>query len=114
MKVDIYPVGALGNLLSAWGHLTGRYGRGDAATPPPWLWRIEKFRECLRHLRRTVVRQVRARQWRELKNAFNGYLAEPTPFPEGVTRCGSGWTKRRARRSLDRQIALASPGDPAC
>lgn len=113
MKVDVYPVGVLGNLLSAWGYLTGGYGRGDSVAAPPWAWRIKQVRSCLGHTQRTIVRHLRSRKWRELKNAFNGYLAEPTPFPTGISRCGSGWTKRRARRSLDRQLAaVASSPNP--
>jgi len=30
------------------------------------------------------------------------HLAEPTPFPDGLGRCGSGWTRRRALASLRR------------
>jgi hypothetical protein len=37
-----------------------------------------------------------------MKTFFNGYLAEPTPFPDGMHRCGSGWTRKRALRSLRR------------
>lgn len=106
MKIDVYPVGALADLLSAWRYLTGAYGRGDSTVPPRWSWRIEQARYCLRRLRQTFARHVRSRKWRELKNTFNGYLCEPTPFPDGLRRCGSGWTKRRARRSLDRRLAL--------
>ncbi len=108
MKIDVYPVGALGDLLSAWGHLTGRYGRGDSVSAPPWSWRIKTARQCIRHLRQTFVRYVRSRKWRELRNFFNGYLCEPTPFPAGLRRCGSGWTRNRARRSLDRQLATVN------
>ncbi len=108
MTFDTYPVGVLADLLGAWRSLTGRYGRSDSVAAPPWSWRIKQVRSCLRHSRQTVVRHVRSRQWRGLKNAFNGYLCEPTPFPAGVRRCGSGWTKRRARRSLDRHLAAAA------
>lgn len=46
--------------------------------------------------------------WRAVKNYFNGYLAEPAEFPPGVSRCGSGWTKRRARRDWERRAAKVS------
>jgi hypothetical protein len=110
MKIDTYPVGALADLLGAWRYLTGKNGDGGSAEQPPWSWRIEQARYCLSRIRRTAVRHVRARQWRELKNTFNGYLCEPTPLPDGLCRCGSGWTRRRARRSLDRHLASVATG----
>lgn len=68
--ISIYPVG----VLAAWKH---------------------------RRLRSQYVYlkvQVRARNWRAVRNAFNGYLAEWDYPPEGVKhyRCGRGWTKRAA------------------
>jgi hypothetical protein len=56
--------------------------------------------------RQTIIRHVRAKNWRALKNVFNGYLAEPYEFPPGDyrRRCGTGWTKRRALRSLERRL----------
>jgi hypothetical protein len=86
--VDVYPVGALDDLI----HLRGilrRYG-----------WRAARSR--VRFILTTLTRRVRRRQWRAVKNYFNGYLAEPAPFPDGMRRCGSGWTHRRALRSLRR------------
>jgi hypothetical protein len=48
---------------------------------------------------------VRHRRWHSLKSSFNGYLAEPYHWPAdgALRRCGSGWTKARAMRSLRRQ-----------
>lgn len=101
MRVDIYPVGWLAVLL--------RLRRAYAAGFP-----AEHRQEARTHARGAVryqlrrnVEQIRAGKWRGLKNTLSGYLAEPTPFPAGVRRCGSGWTKRRAGRSLDRQLADA-------
>jgi hypothetical protein len=73
---------------------------------PTWSWRIERARISLWHIWRTVARQTRRRQWRDLKNTFNGYLAEPREFPPGDyrRRCGTGWTKARALRSLERRL----------
>lgn len=105
MSIDIYPVGWLAALL----RLRRAYEAGFPA---------EHRNEARAHARGAVryqlrrnAEQIRAGKWRELKNSFNGYLAEPTPFPAGISRCGSGWTKRRARRSLDRQLAavVSSP-----
>lgn len=53
--------------------------------------------------KRSIVRMlndIRRHKWRELKNEFNGFLAEPYYWPDELIRCGSGWTKRRALRSL--------------
>lgn len=75
--VSVYPVGLLADI---------HHGR------PPG------------HTARYVWRQARRRNWRAVKNTFNGYLAEPYEFPEGVKRCGSGWTRDRALRSWERQL----------
>ena len=61
----------------------------------------------IRGTRRTlsyITYQARRRNWRAIRNTFNGYLAEPTPIPEGLTRCGTGWTAERARRDLERRM----------
>lgn len=98
MRIDIYRVGVLRNLYAAWRSLT--------CNPPPSVtWnKWDRARQNLRIAVSSPLRHIRNRQWHELKNDFNGYLAEPTPWPEGATRCGSGWTKRRALRSLQRNI----------
>lgn len=51
-----------------------------------------------------IAYQARRRNWRAIRNTFNGYLSEPTPFPDGLTRSGSGWTAERARRDLERRM----------
>jgi hypothetical protein len=78
--IDIYPVG----LLHDWQHR-----------------KIRPLRKAMGYPRR----QLRARNWRALRNYLNGYLAEPRNWPPGVTRCGRGWTKRAALRRLNRAIA---------
>lgn len=93
MHPDIYPVGALASLLMIRRAVRDR------------RWSIVKH--YIQRERQTLRRYRRNREWQNLKNHFNGYLCEPTPFPVGVTRCGSGWTKRRAARSMDRQILKA-------
>ncbi|MFD6565361.1 hypothetical protein [Micromonospora profundi] len=90
-SVDIYPVGVLAELLRLRRALTNYDTKATG-------WAVGRLRAEMR----SVAARVRQRDWRAVKNKFNGYLAEPTPFPEGVHRCGSGWTKRRAMRSLRR------------
>lgn len=102
-EIDVYPVGVLADLRHAWRYLTARRFPGPVKSPG-WGWRLERARVSLWSIPRTVARHVRSRDWRALKNTFNGYLAEPNPWPEGATRCGTGWTKRRALRSLRRRI----------
>jgi hypothetical protein len=96
LKVDVYPVGWLADLLRAWRYLT----RAELAGRRKQAWRE------LRKSWRYTAHQLRRRNWRAVKNAFNGYLAEPEEFPPGDyrRRCGTGWTKARALRSLDRRL----------
>lgn len=93
-RVDVYPVGVLAELK----RLRRVYDR-QLALPPiakKHVWRN------LRRMALRILRLVRNRDWRTVKCYFNGYLAEPTPFPEHMRRCGSGWTKQRALKSLER------------
>lgn len=89
LNVDIYPVGVLDDLLTAcrW----ARAGHPREA--------LAKLRYCTHRL----IELARARHWRSLRQSLNGYLAEPTEWPEGLKSCGSGWTKKRALRSLRRR-----------
>lgn len=105
MKVDVYPVGALKQLLHTWHCLTARKFPATVG-PPSRLWRLSRARISLGYIPKTVARQIRSRDWRALKNTFNGYLAEPDVFPPGDyrRRCGTGWTKARALRSLERRL----------
>ena len=58
--------------------------------------------QMLRRVWRYDVSQAKAGDWRAVKNSFNGWMYEPTPWPEGARRCGTGWTQRRAVRSFFR------------
>ena len=53
-----------------------------------------------------LKRHVKARNWRAVRNYFNGYLAEWHYPPEGMqhTHCGRGWTRRAALRRLGAHI----------
>lgn len=96
--IDVYPVGLLSDLLRDWRQI--RYWREfRAAGGKPIL-----------HVRRSaryLAGHIRERKWRAVKTMFNGYLAEPGDWPDGLRRCGSGWTRKRALRSLERQIRRA-------
>ena len=54
--------------------------------------------------------QINARNWRAVRNYFNGYLAEWDYPPEGVVihQCGRGWTRRAALRSFGRRLVGAN------
>lgn len=107
LRIDVYPVGVLKRLLHTWHVLTARKFPASVG-PPSWLWRLSRARISLGYIPKTVARHLRARNWRALKNAFNGYLAEPYEFPPGDYRrcCGTGWTKARALRSLGRRLPI--------
>lgn len=96
-SIDVYPVGVLADLLRIGRAI--RYRRRDAI-----LWALGRFRRTIG----VLWRWARAGNWRAVKGAFNGYLAEPVAFPAGLRRCGSGWTKRRALRSLQRHLRRAT------
>ena len=93
VTIDVYAVGLFWDLRTA-------RGRWSHAGP-----RLGAHRDAVRFLWRSFWRKRST--WRDRKNYFNGYLAEMTPWPEGVARCGSGWTRRRALASLQRQIDRA-------
>lgn len=82
MSIDVYAVGILSAL---------KYRRAG------WLRR--EFRN--------LKRRISERNWNAVRNSFSGYLAEPCPWPEGLRRCGSGWTKKRALNDLKRRMAEA-------
>lgn len=67
--------------------------------PVGWLdaWKTRQMRWQWRY---TVEKlQARPRQWRDLRNSFNGYLCEHTGHPHNA---GRGWTKRAAARRAER------------
>jgi hypothetical protein len=94
-RIDVYPVGWLAILQRSRRAYLRRGAPAEARTyaRAQIKWEIKRN-----------VHHIRDRNWRALKNTFNGYMAEPTPWPDGIglTRCGSGWTKARALRSLRR------------
>lgn len=60
----------------------------------------------LRRQWRYTVRQVKCRNWRAVRNTFNGYLAEHDGHPHN---CGKGWTKRAAVRRVVRLCRVIPP-----
>ena len=55
-----------------------------------------------------LVFQIKRRNWRAVRNYFNGYLAEVSYSDMRHTRCGRGWTKRAALSSLGRHLGEAN------
>lgn len=94
MRILVYRVGFFSEMQRLRGTMlhAPKHGR----------WR--QLRRDARYNVHRFGRWFRERKWHEMKSFFNGYLAEPDPFPDGVTRCGSGWTQQRALRSLRRQV----------
>lgn len=115
----MYRVGALANAYRAYRYLTLPAARFTAQniTPPGWRDRLSRAGYEISSIARTIRRHIRNRQWRDLKNNFNGWLAEPTPWPEGtgLTSCGRGWTRRAALYSLAKRVRAAEErhSDPA-
>jgi hypothetical protein len=93
-SVDVYPVGWLRAIQQFWSAF--RAG-GERPLSP------------LRQEARYTMCQIRKRNLRAVKNTFNGYLAEPVVMPINLHRIGAGWTKRRALRSLRREIDRLMP-----
>lgn len=75
IETRVYPVGLLRDLVSL------RTGRFTA---------------------RQFARWFRA-SWRR-RSYWNGYLAEPVSEAVTFTRCGTGWTQRRASADLCRHL----------
>lgn len=78
-RIGVYPVGALHD------------------------WKNGK---SLIHIAKQAMNS-RKRSWRSFRNYFNGYLAEWhfPPLEMRHSRCGRGWSKRRALRRLGVHIA---------
>ena len=96
--VDVYRVGLWDDLHTARGQWLHDTHPGAKRAAVRSVWR------SLKRLRRYDT-------WRARRNYFNGFLAEPVHWPQGLTRCGSGWTRRRALDSLHRLINRA--GSPS-
>ncbi|QDK01957.1 hypothetical protein SEA_VIBAKI_77 [Arthrobacter phage Vibaki] len=80
------------------------------STYPVGLLRDLKQRRKLRTGFGYLRYQIERRNWRAVRNYFNGYLAEWHYPPEGMLhhRCGKGWTRRAALRDLGRHIISAN------
>ena len=80
--------------------------RGIGTYPVGLLWDIQRGR-VWRGITGYLIPQAKRREWRSVRNYFNGYLAEWHYCPEGVrhTKCGRGWTRRIALRRLGIHIA---------
>lgn len=87
IKVDVYPVGLRDDLRRLWRAISNR--------------RDNTARYRLKRMCRSAFRS---------RSYWNGYLAEPTACPPGLrwTRCGHGWTKRRAVADLYRHLLEAN------
>ena len=59
----------------------------------------------LRRSWRYLLYQAKRRNWRAVRNSFNGYLAEHDNHPHN---CGKGWTRRAAERRVERLCERAS------
>jgi hypothetical protein len=102
-RISIYPVGVLAALLKIRGYtrLARQHpDRGDVAR--------EHRANTIRSEFRYLTGRIRERNWRALRNSFNGYLAEIDyphyPISRAVGHCGRGWTRRAAIRSLRRHV----------
>ena len=84
--IDVYPVGILSDLLPVLRVFDPRIPFDD---------RRAARRRVLRRLRYGIA----SGRYRS-RNAWNGYLAEPRDFPPHMTRCGHGWTQKRALHDL--------------
>jgi hypothetical protein len=93
IEIDIYSVGVLDAILHD--------ARALAAGMPAGV----KLR--LPFQLRLLVRQLLHGHWRQARMHLNGYMAEPKQWPEGLERCGTGWTRSRALDSLGREMAKA-------
>jgi hypothetical protein len=82
--IDVYAVG----WLEAWKHRN--------------MPRPHGHRGSLRREWNYMWRQIKAHEWRAVKNTFNGYLAEAQT--DKTRRAGHGWTEQRALRDLERHV----------
>lgn len=91
-ETDVYAVGVLRRLHTIRRALTVRHPALTGAR-----WGI--VRGEVRQQWRLWNRWAADRNWRAIRNSFNGYLAE---HQHGGHNAGSGWTKRAARRRVER------------
>lgn len=76
-RIDVYPVGLLHDI---------------------------KHRRRVKHIFGALCYRIQHRNWRSVRNYFNGYLAELAYSDLRHTRCGRGWTKRAALSDLGRHL----------
>ncbi|GAB2696646.1 hypothetical protein [Kitasatospora kifunensis] len=88
-EVDVYPVGLFADIKT-------------------WAGEPDR-RAAWRRLLRDARRGLRRMTWRRYLTA--GFLAEPGVWPDGLARGGSGWTRGRALRDLQRRPSV--PGEVA-
>jgi hypothetical protein len=102
--ITIYPVGVLAALQRAYRFAI--HGRAVMPVLPTNTTRASLITHTLTREARYVGRALRARNWRRARQSFNGYLAEPSWDDNGPTwtRCGHGWTRRRALRDLQQHL----------
>lgn len=83
-----------------------RNERSEIETYPVGLFSDYRQGRTVDGIRNYLLPQARRGNWRAVRNYFNGYLAEWHYPPEGMrhSRCGKGWTRAAARRSLMRHI----------
>lgn len=84
-NIDVYRVGFLYALHYDWRAITVAHRR------PTKTWSELK----------RLVHHARGGNWRDVRNMFNGWLAE---HRYAGTRCGHGWTRRRALADLRRHL----------
>ena len=93
-EVDVYPVGILRSMIDSRNELRA-WSRHAVAVGP--------VHGYLRLTLRLMRSQVQQRKWHDLKNNFNGYLAEPRTWPEGGTL-------RPVRERVDQGSRAQGPG----
>jgi hypothetical protein len=87
-EIDVYAVGWLALLLGLGRSIRARHLGAIrlSLTKIRHQWGVEKI-------------FIRDRNWRAIRNGFNGYVAE---HGDGESDAGHGWTKRAALRRLAR------------
>lgn len=90
--------------------MTDEHGIG---TYPVGLLSDIKRKRVRSGVKNYLLPQVKRRNWRSVKNYFNGYLAEWHFPPDGFIhgRCGTGWTRKRALRRLGKRVVEQNLSD---